>query len=360
MTDIAIADADQARQLTDRIKVAVEGTWLLIQEAYTSRAWAALGYATWDAYVDAEFRTARLALPKEERAETIQSLRAAGMSIRAISSATGAGVGTVHRELSGSTVPNGTPDQRGVVGTDGRVYAQSPSPAHPKVRQVAALLLHRAGYDREWIAERLNSAEMPSDISAITSEQLDAAATHLQAIGITYYGVGQAAAKLRDELPTRPAPTPEPGPEPDLLAGDDWIQPAAPDFAPTVTQPEPPAIPVSDTFDGWTDDERTLHKSLTAGETVVVSLRHHQRLIGWAERRGLYERIDRRTPWGNPFELPADGDRDTVIANYEHHYLPYKPSLLDRLHELKGKALGCWCAPEPCHGDILKNGADEL
>lgn len=151
----------------------------------------------------------------------------------------------------------------------------------------------------------------------------------------------------------RPAPQPEPPSDEDLFAGEDWVQPASPEFEAMVT---PPPNPV----DGFTDDERVLHKQLAAGETVVVSLRHHQRLIAWADTRGLYERIDRRSPWGNPFELPADGDRDTVIANYENHYLPYKPSLLDQLHELKGKALGCWCAPEPCHGDVLKNGADEL
>jgi hypothetical protein len=26
---------------------------------------------------------------------------------------------------------------------------------------------------------------------------------------------------------------------------------------------------------------------------------------------------------------------------------------LGRLHELKGKKLGCWCKPQACHGDIL-------
>jgi len=28
--------------------------------------------------------------------------------------------------------------------------------------------------------------------------------------------------------------------------------------------------------------------------------------------------------------------------------------LIDSLPELKDKVLGCWCAPEPCHGDVLK------
>jgi len=112
-------------------------------------------------------------------------------------------------------------------------------------------------------------------------------------------------------------------------------------------------------FAQWTDEEREILKRLRDGETVVVSMRTHNNLIGWAETAGLYERIDRRTPWGNPFEMPDDGDRDTVITNYETHYLPHKPSLLARLGTLRGKALGCWCAPEPCHGDVLKRWAEQ-
>lgn len=112
-------------------------------------------------------------------------------------------------------------------------------------------------------------------------------------------------------------------------------------------------------FATWSDEERDLLKRLRDGETVVVSLRgQHNSLIEWADAAGLYVRIDRRTPWGNPFEMPDDGDRDTVITNYAEHYLPYKPSLLAKLPDLRGKALGCWCAPEPCHGDILKARAE--
>jgi transcriptional regulator with XRE-family HTH domain len=113
-------------------------------------------------------------------------------------------------------------------------------------------------------------------------------------------------------------------------------------------------------FASWSDDERDLLKRLRAGETVVVTLRGaHNSLIEWANAAGLYMRIDRKTPWGNPFELPGDGDRDTVIASYEEHYLPYKPSLTKRIDELNAKALGCWCAPEPCHGDVLKRWAEK-
>lgn len=112
-------------------------------------------------------------------------------------------------------------------------------------------------------------------------------------------------------------------------------------------------------FASWSDEERDLLKRLRDGETVVVSLRGpHNNLIHWADAAGLYMRIDRKTEWGNPFEMPADGDRETVIRNYENHYLPYKPSLLSKVESLRGKALGCWCAPEACHGDLLKARAE--
>lgn len=102
-------------------------------------------------------------------------------------------------------------------------------------------------------------------------------------------------------------------------------------------------------------EENALLYQVRRGETVVVSMRgQHNNLIQWAESEGKYVRIDRRTEWGNPFEIPDDGDRDTVIAAYAEHYLPHKPSLLEKLPSLRGKVLGCWCAPERCHGDILR------
>lgn len=118
------------------------------------------------------------------------------------------------------------------------------------------------------------------------------------------------------------------------------------------TEPEPDAPEAV-----WSGEEEAIGAALGGDEPVVVSYRRHPNLIAWAEAHGLFVRIDRRSEWGNPFELPDDGDRATVIANYETHYLPHKPSLLERLGELRGKALGCWCAPEPCHGDVLKRWA---
>jgi transposase-like protein len=122
VTDIAITTQQEARVLTDRIKVAVEGTWLLIQDAYTSRAWAALGYPNWDSYCTEEFGASRLRLPREERQEVVASLRESGLSIRAIVAATGISDKTITKDLR-QVSESTTPDE--ITGTDGKSYSSS-------------------------------------------------------------------------------------------------------------------------------------------------------------------------------------------------------------------------------------------
>ena len=68
--------------------------------------------------------------------------------------------------------------------------------------------------------------------------------------------------------------------------------------------------------------------------------------------------VGRPSKWGNPFIVKYFGrqgaidgflkwmNRDTgMIA-----YVGYEPPDIE---ELKGKDLVCWCAPLPCHADIL-------
>jgi hypothetical protein len=56
--------------------------------------------------------------------------------------------------------------------------------------------------------------------------------------------------------------------------------------------------------------------------------------------------------WGNPFKAGRDGTRQEVIAKYERWLLD-QPELMRQLPDLRGKILGCWCAPKACHGDVL-------
>jgi hypothetical protein len=122
MNEISLPTHEEARSLTDRIKIAVEGTWQLIREAYTSRTWAVLGYDTWDAYCTAEFGETRLRLPREERQEVVASLRDSGLSARAISAATGVSEPTVRRDLAGASF------DAPVIGRDGKTYTVTREP----------------------------------------------------------------------------------------------------------------------------------------------------------------------------------------------------------------------------------------
>jgi hypothetical protein len=71
--------------------------------------------------------------------------------------------------------------------------------------------------------------------------------------------------------------------------------------------------------------------------------------------------IARPSKWGNPYTHIRDKEtlaqfvvdsREEAIQKYREHILN-SPKLLECLHELEGKVLGCWCKPDSCHGDIL-------
>lgn len=62
--------------------------------------------------------------------------------------------------------------------------------------------------------------------------------------------------------------------------------------------------------------------------------------------------IGRPSIWGNPYVIGKDGTREEVIQKYKEYVLN-SPELLSQLSSLEDKILGCWCAPLPCHGDVL-------
>lgn len=62
--------------------------------------------------------------------------------------------------------------------------------------------------------------------------------------------------------------------------------------------------------------------------------------------------------WRNPFSAQKYG-RDKCIEMFEE-YIRNDELMIDQLHELKNKELGCWCHPENCHGDVLLKLIDEF
>lgn len=92
--------------------------------------------------------------------------------------------------------------------------------------------------------------------------------------------------------------------------------------------------------------------------TRVVHLRSKE----WAETPPADRvRIDRRGKWGNPWKIGPGWTREQVIHAYRRWVTgnDQGDSLEPMIRrELRGKVLGCWCAPRPCHGDVLAEIAD--
>lgn len=79
--------------------------------------------------------------------------------------------------------------------------------------------------------------------------------------------------------------------------------------------------------------------------------------------------IGRGSKWGNKFshldrlfpnpDLVFCHNRKESVERYRE-WIEGEPELLEDLHELRGKRLGCYCAPRECHGDVLAELADVI
>ncbi|MGK5632576.1 DUF4326 domain-containing protein [Streptomyces sp. URMC 123] len=101
-----------------------------------------------------------------------------------------------------------------------------------------------------------------------------------------------------------------------------------------------------------------------APRTTVVNLKGHLHdpdyedvvYVGRMVRRGGWNLP--ASPLASPFRPGRDGTREEVIERYRA-YLLGRPDLLALLPALRGRRLGCWCVPEPCHAQVIAALADE-
>jgi hypothetical protein len=104
--------------------------------------------------------------------------------------------------------------------------------------------------------------------------------------------------------------------------------------------------------------------------TKVVNVRAHPQGLIQLHRFDVYiGRFHSGIPahmqgnWGNPFQIGEDGNRQEVIDKYRvwlYERLMKDSELWERIHSLLGgKRLGCFCAPQACHGDVLAGVADQ-
>jgi hypothetical protein len=132
---VQASTAEEARTRADRIRsgMRVLAEWQQdVITAYAAQDWNALGYDTWDAYLDGEFGEHRVKLPRDQRREIVAGMSAAGMSSRAI----GAAVGVDHKTVVNDRIATGefSPVPETVLSLDGRERpAFRSAPAEPEV-----------------------------------------------------------------------------------------------------------------------------------------------------------------------------------------------------------------------------------
>jgi hypothetical protein len=108
--------------------------------------------------------------------------------------------------------------------------------------------------------------------------------------------------------------------------------------------------------------DQTFSKSLVANvKKSELKRRGIADALEWSHRLGaLYigrampyvPGADRTSRWANPFSVERYG-RARCLELFEAHVRANRGGLWDALEDLEGKELGCWCHPEPCHGDVL-------
>ncbi len=60
--------------------------------------------------------------------------------------------------------------------------------------------------------------------------------------------------------------------------------------------------------------------------------------------------------FGNPFRLETGEARGGTIERYRKWFytrLQNDKEFRKRIESLRGKTLGCFCKPKPCHGDVI-------
>jgi hypothetical protein len=84
------------------------------------------------------------------------------------------------------------------------------------------------------------------------------------------------------------------------------------------------------------------------------------RLVVNVKKSGCDVYVGRPTKWGNPFSHQNNTTAQFLVATKEEAIRKFRTWLLgqpelveEAKRELRGKTLGCYCAPSECHADVL-------
>ena len=99
------------------------------------------------------------------------------------------------------------------------------------------------------------------------------------------------------------------------------------------------------TFSQWYDNDKNVYIGRNAGKYAQRSVKDSK--------------------WINPFlcvdfEAAKEEWVGAELARSYEKYIRGNNELMNSLHELEGKNLGCWCKPGVCHGDVLVKIYNEM
>lgn len=87
-------------------------------------------------------------------------------------------------------------------------------------------------------------------------------------------------------------------------------------------------------------------------QTTIVNVKKGQKADVYIGRPG---------PFGNPYVIGPDGDREEVIRLFRVYFydrMKMDPTWKQKVESLRGKSLGCFCAPMACHGNVIAEYLD--
>jgi hypothetical protein len=100
--------------------------------------------------------------------------------------------------------------------------------------------------------------------------------------------------------------------------------------------------------------------------TVVVNIHAHHgkrpQFDIYIGRATPYTEFKESSKWANKFKPKNYTDPQKCLDDYEADIRAKiaRDPVKYNLEELRGKRLGCWCKPGPCHGDILIKLLNEI
>ena len=104
--------------------------------------------------------------------------------------------------------------------------------------------------------------------------------------------------------------------------------------------------PIFDNLKEWEKEEQ--HEYIGRGGVVFINGERYPK---------------KNSKWHNPFKIGKNGlTREQVLVEYEKHLrkMIEDPETKEEFLTLKNKTLGCWCHPDKCHGDVIKEVLGEI